>query len=164
MDMASGWPRFAAVLLAVGLAGGCGGGPDRRDIGEVEQLLTDGFLEPVGEAGIGYRVEDACQLTPDRLSPRYPNAATGPGWHLVVRLSFDAPADAVADVLEAEKIIVVRDRESMIVQQLRDSTGWNGSLDAAPDGSRLSLTYNNAIPGGWPEGLGWAEACPDTAA
>jgi hypothetical protein len=149
--VAGPWTRLGIVLLAVGLAAGCGG--DRRDVGEAEELLAEGYLEPLDEAGLPASVADAC---------RYDGPVTDPLWHLSVTLRLAGPPERVADVLERAEMVVLRDRTPMIVQQVRDAPrdGWNGVLSASDGGSELGLVYNNAARADWDGTVGWAEVCP----
>jgi hypothetical protein len=72
----------------------------------------------------------------------------------------------VADTLEAQDVVLVRDRVPMTVQQVRGdpARGWNGVLDTSGDGALLGLTFNNVKPSGLAEAGGWAEVCATTEA
>jgi hypothetical protein len=144
--------RLAGVLLVAGLATGCGSG---HSVEDGESALAKGYLESLDAAGIRVTVMKAC---------RYQGPVDAP-WHLSVELRLDAEPGRVAEVLVDEGVVVVRDRDPMIVQQVHNepASGWNGALEASAGGSVLNLTYNNAKPSGRYGALGWAEECPQTA-
>lgn len=147
--MARCWIRLGAVLLAAGLITGCGAD---RDVRAVEETLVEAYLDPLAAAGITAAVADTCKYAGGTEEP----------WHLSVELRLAAPEERVADVLESEGMVVRRDREPMIVQQVPGSPrdGWNGVLAAAADGSTLRLVFNNAAHAGWDGTVGWSEVCP----
>jgi hypothetical protein len=148
--MAGSWIRFAAALSVVGLAAGCGAS---RDVDDVETALVEHYIDPLAAAGITAKVEDTC---------RYAEHSAEEPWHLEVELRLDAPPQQVADVLESEGMVVSRDREPMLVQQIPGNPrdGWNGVLATSGDDSTLGLVYNNATHSAWSGAVGWAEACP----
>ncbi|MEU8075381.1 hypothetical protein AB0B31_08010 [Catellatospora citrea] len=147
--MAGSRIRLGAVLLAVGLIAGCGAD---RDVSEVEQKLVEGYLDPLAAAGITTAVTDTCKYEGGTKEP----------WHLSVELRLAAPEGQVADVLESEGMVVRRNREPMVVQQVPGAPreGWNGVLASAADGSVLSLVFNNATHADWHGAVGWSEVCP----
>jgi hypothetical protein len=144
------WIRLGGAFLAVLLAAGCGGS---RDVNDVEKMLVEHYLDPLDSAGITTSVESAC---------RYAGPVAAP-WHLSIELRLDAPQQRVADFLKSEGIVVVADRQPMIVQQIPDNPteGWNGTLAASGDKSILALVYNEATRSDWSGAVGWAEVCPD---
>ncbi|GAA1408318.1 hypothetical protein [Catellatospora coxensis] len=147
--MAGSWIRLGTVLLAAGLVAGCGAD---RDVRAVEETLVEAYLDPLAAAGITAAVTDTCKYAGGTEEP----------WHLSVELRLAAPEAQVAEVLESEGMVVRRDREPMIVQQVpggpRD--GWNGVLAATADGSTLSLVFNNATHADRHGTVGWSEVCP----
>ena len=148
--MARPWSRLAGAAIVVWLAAACSTG---SDIADVEAVLVDHYLDPLAETGITVSVESAC---------RYAGPVDIP-WHLEVALRLDAPPQRVADFVEQEGMVVRRDRDPMIVQQIpgAPTEGWNGSLEARRDGSVLKLVFNNVTRSGWSGAVGWAEVCPD---
>lgn len=148
--MNGSWIRLGTALLAACLAAGCGAS---RDVADVEAMLAERYLEPLDAAGIHATVESAC---------RYRGQIDAP-WHLSTSLRLDAAQARVAEVLAGEGIIVVKDRDPMIVQQIRNDPthGWNGALSAADGGSTLGLVFNNATRSERFGALGWAEVCPE---
>ena len=140
--------RLGSVLLATGLLAGCDTG---TDVHNVEVLLAEHYLDPLTEAGLNPVVNSAC---------RYEGPVDAP-WHLSISLHLDADADRVAGVLLDEGMVVKRDRDPMIVQQVPDDpgAGWNGGLRAAGAGSVLTLVFNNATSSGWAGSVGWAQEC-----
>lgn len=147
--MAGSWIRLGAVLLAAGLVAGCGAD---REVREVEETLVEAYLDPLAAAGITVAVTDTCKYAGGTEEP----------WHLSVELRLAAPEERVADVLEREGMVVVRDREPMVVQQVPGvpREGWNGVLAGAADGSVLSLVFNNATHSDRQGAVGWSEVCP----
>jgi hypothetical protein len=145
------WLRLAGAAIVVWLAAACNTG---SDVADVEAALVDHYLDPLTEAGMTASVQSAC---------RYAGPTDHP-WHLDVALRLDAPPERVADVLEQEGMVVRRDRDPMIVQQIpgAPSGGWNGSLEAWEEGSVLNLVFNNVMPAGWSGAVGWADVCPDS--
>ena len=145
--------RLVAVSLVVGLTAGCGSGSDVHDL---EAVLAEKYLDPLGDAGITVSVVRTC---------RFADAVDTP-WHLSVELRVDAPEDRVADVLTDAGVVVVRGREPMIVQQIRNEPeeGWDGILATSGDRSTLRLEHPYATHSGWTDALGWGEVCPDIAA
>jgi predicted Zn-dependent protease len=133
----------AAVLVA-----GC----SADGIESVNAALEDRYLDPLQAADIDFAVENTCHLQ---------RATASEPWHLEVRVQIDADANRVADILQAQDVVLVRDRDPMMVQQDRgDATrGWNGVLEKSDAGALLGLTYNNVTPGGLGEAGGWAEVC-----
>jgi hypothetical protein len=144
--------RWAAALLAAGLlVGGCAAS---TEVGDVAPLLTEGFLDPLAAAGLPATVTDTC---------RYAGPAEDERWHLSVELRVAADEKRVAAALLDAGVVVVRDREPMIVQQFpgRPSDGWNGGLRADRAATVLGLVFNNARHTSGPAALGWSEICPD---
>lgn len=82
-----------------------------RDLTDVEQKLTDGYLQPLTAAGFLVRTEDTCRLD---LSP------AEPVWrlqHLQASYIVEAPVSEVADVLSEEGVRLNRERDPIVVQQ-----------------------------------------------
>ncbi len=147
--MTGSWVRITGALLVLSLVAGCGAS---HDIGDVEERLARHYLEPLAAAGIDAAVLETC---------RYRGSVDEP-WHLSIELRLDATQGRAADVLQGEGMVVLRDRDPMIVQQIPDnpSDGWNGVLAGKGDGSLLTLVYNNVRHSGWSGAVGWAESCP----
>lgn len=134
-----------AIVLSVAMAAsGCAS--DGAD--QATEAFGRRFLDPLATADLAYVVENTCHL--ERRSNDEP-------WHLETRVQIDASRDQVADVLEAEGVVVVRDdREVFTVQQEpgEPRAGWNGVLEDADTTTSLGLTYNDVEvdePGGWAE-------------
>jgi hypothetical protein len=140
---------WGAVLATVALLGAACAA---TAVESANAALTEHYLGPLGSAGIAFAVEDTCHLE---------RGTTSEPWHLEVRVQVDADPARIADVLETQDVVLVRDRAPMTVQQDRgDPTqGWNGILQASDGGAQLGLTYNNVTPGGLAEAGGWAEVC-----
>lgn len=142
------------LLLAVSACAGRGD----ADLADVEQKLTERYLQPLAAAGLNVRTQDTCRL--DLIFP------PDPVWraqHLQASYIVEAPVDEVADVLDEEGIRLVRDRDPMIVQQEPGDPqgGWNGGLARqAGDRTSLVLTYNNVDVDSLAASGGWGEACP----
>jgi hypothetical protein len=137
------------ALAAVALLAGC---EQSADVGDLEATLAEHYLDPVTAAG----------MTPSVLSTcRFADPVDDP-WHLRIEIRIDGPADRVADALVSKGVVVVRGREPMIVQQIRNEpgTGWDGILATAGGGSRLALERGDVTHAGWSDALGWAEECP----
>lgn len=141
--------RSVAALCAVVVLGGC---TADHSVTDVEDMLIDEYLTPLEEAGITAAVEHACRYAGDITVP----------WHLSIVLRLGAPVDRVAGFLADEGMVVRTDRNPMIVQQIFDKPGdgWNGSLTASGEQSRLSLVFNNAERSGWSGAVGWSDSCP----
>lgn len=140
-----------AVLVAGALlASGCS---SATTIAAVDAALAERYLEPLRSADIGFTVDNTCHLD----LPSLPDEP----WHLEVQIKVNADTERVADVLEAEDVVLVRDRDPMVVQQERGKPqlGWNGVLESADDGSLLGLTHNNVTSGSFAEAGAWAEVC-----
>jgi hypothetical protein len=118
----------------------------------VDAALEDRYLEPLRSADIDLTVENTCHLQ---------RATDAEPWHLDIRVQVDADAGRVADILEAQDVVLHRDRDPMMVQQDRGhaTRGWNGVLETSEGGAMLGLTYNNVRSGGLGEAGGWAEVC-----
>jgi hypothetical protein len=101
---------------------------------------------------IAFAVENTCHL---------PRATASEPWLLEGRVQIDADADRVADILQAQVVVLVRDRDPMIVQQDRGNAtrGWNGVLEMPDGGAPLGLTYDDVTSGGLRDTGGWAEVC-----
>jgi hypothetical protein len=140
---------WSAAAVSAVLLSGCSAD---HSVAGVEDTLVDGYLEPLEKAGITVTVENACRYAGDVALP----------WHLSVALRLNAPADRVAGVLKDEDVVVVTDREPMIVQQIFDNPGdgWNGSLAAKGEQSLLALVFNNVDRSGWSGTVGWSDPCP----
>jgi hypothetical protein len=108
---------------------------------------------PLQSSGIDWTVENTCHLD----LPSLPDEP----WHLEIRVRIDADRERVANILEADGVVLRRDRDPMSVQQERGDPahGWNGVLESADGGTVPGLTYNNVPPGGLAEAGGWAEVC-----
>ena len=144
-----GW-QLVALSLAVGAVTGCGGVSD--DVRDLETTLVDTYLKPLAKAGVSTSVETTCRFADPIDSP----------WHLNIKIKIDAPEKRVADILHGQGVVVVRDREPMIVQQIfnQPDDGWDGILQADGDGSLLWLERNNVTHSGFSDALGWGEVCP----
>lgn len=147
--------RIGLATLTVALvAPACAGitAPAEPTTASVEDALAQRFLDPLRAAGIEVTIDRTCHL--ERRSLEEP-------WHLEAQLRIAAAADTVANVLEAQDVVVVRDRSPMVVQQERGapSDGWNGGLErVADDASRLGLTFNN-VTVEEPVADDWADQC-----
>jgi hypothetical protein len=143
--------RIGSTILAAAMlfAAGCA----TTAVESVNTALAEHFLEPFETAGIPYTVESTCHLQRRTASEN---------WHLEVRVQIDADRREVADILEAQGMVLARDRDPMHVQQEpgEPGLGWNGALESSNGGTQLGLTYNNVEPVGPAEVGGWAEACP----
>ncbi|MFF5078161.1 hypothetical protein ACFY36_14005 [Actinoplanes sp. NPDC000266] len=141
--------RILVAVVGLVVLGGCSGD---RSVGGAEDVLVENYLEPLEEAGIGVTVEHSCRYAGD----------VGYPWHLSVALRLDGALERVAGFLEGEGMMVCRDHEPMIVQQVfnHPEDGWNGSLAADGQRSVLSLVFNNAERSGWDGAVGWADSCP----
>ena len=144
-----GW-LLVALSLLVGAVAGCGGVSD--DVRDLETALVDTYLTPLSEADLSTSVESTCRLA-DPIDSR---------WHLSIKIRIGAPENRVADILDGEGVVVVRGREPMIVQQIRNqpNDGWDGILQADGDGSLLWLERSNVTHSGFSDAVGWGEVCP----
>ena len=144
--------RSLGIALAVGalLASSCSSG---TTVESVDAALAGHYLEPLQSSDIDFTVDNTCHLD----LPSLPDEP----WHLEVRVSVDASREQVADILEAEGVVLVRDRDPMQVQQEQGdpAQGWNGGLESADEGTVLGLTFNNVTPGSFAEAGGWSEVC-----
>jgi hypothetical protein len=140
------WAPLAAIVTLSGCA-------TAHDVPSVEERLVDGFLTPLAAAGMPVTIAESC---------RYDLPVDQP-WHLNTELRVHATQARVAEVLSAQDMVLLRDRDPMILQQFegRPGDGWNGVLEAAGDQAVIKLTYNNADREAWAGAVGWAEACPD---
>ena len=145
------------VDSAYGRVAGCRAGDGMQlssNVHDLEATLAEHYLNPLSEAGITASVVRTCRFADPVDAP----------WHLWIELQVDAPEDRVADVLTGEGVVVVRDREPMIVQQVfnEPGKGWDGILATSGNRSRLSLERSYATHSGWTDALGWGEVCPDS--
>lgn len=142
--------QLVALSLTVGAVTGCSGVSD--DVRDLETTLVDTYLKPLAKAGISTSVESTCRLADPIDSP----------WHLAIKIKIGAPEKRVADILAGEGVVVVRDREPMIVQQIfnQPDDGWDGILKADGDGSALSLERSYVTHSGFSDAVGWGEVCP----
>lgn len=138
---------LAVALIAAVVMAGCAGVPD---VGAAESELSDQYLKPLKEAGIGVGQPQRCNLDGPEAKERM---------HLVVYVDLSASPNDVARHLAERGVEIRTDRDPMIVQQNpgQPERGWNGTLQARPAGSRLGLTYNN-VRGQGP-GATWAKLC-----
>ncbi|UQU62429.1 hypothetical protein COUCH_25765 [Couchioplanes caeruleus] len=144
-----GW-QVVAVSLAAGAATACGGVGD--GVRDVETTLVDTYLTPLTRAGFHPSVESTCRFADPVDTP----------WHLDVKIKVAASEKQVADILAEEGVVVVSDREPMIVQQIRDEPGdgWDGVLQADGDSSALLLERSDVTHSGFSDAVGWGEVCP----
>jgi hypothetical protein len=155
------WVRVVAAALAVSLVGGCGAEPS---VGDLEEMLAGTYLAPLTEAGLTTSVTRACRiLNPGDAEDTAATTTGGRPWHLAVDIDIDAPAARVADLLEAEDVVLRRDHDPMIVQQEfnKPGHGWDGILTATGDRSTLSLEHGNLAHDKLAGSLGWADVCTD---
>lgn len=143
--------RYRGAVLAVValIAAGCA----TTAVESVNAALAEHYLEPFDAAGISYTVVSTCHLE---------RRAASESWHLEVQVRIDAEQREVADVLEAQGVVLRRDRDPMHVQQEpgEPDQGWNGALESSDGDALLGLTYNNVTPDGPAEVGAWAEECP----
>ncbi|GIF18225.1 hypothetical protein BJ973_008812 [Actinoplanes tereljensis] len=147
--------RFAVLPLVIALVTGCSSGKGlHADVRDLEETLVATYLEPLNTAGIETSVVRTCRFAD----------AVDAAWHLLIEVRVDAPEDRVADVLTHEKVVVVRGREPMIVQQIfnEPNQGWDGILEKDGDGSTLSLERSYVDHAGWKDAIGWGEVCADS--
>jgi hypothetical protein len=135
----------AAALFAAGCA--------TTAVESANTALVEHYLEPFDSAGIPYTVVSTCHLE---------RRAAAESLHLEVQLRIDADRRRVADILEAQGVVLRRDRDPMGVQQEpgEPDLGWNGVIESSDDDAPLGLTYNSVEPDGPAEVGGWAEVCP----
>lgn len=156
-----GWVRVVAATLAVSLAGGCA---TDEPIGDLERMLVQTYLEPLRAAGIATSVTRACRIL--NAGDPEDTAETKPGgrpWHLAVRIEAAAPIARVDRVLTAQDVVVRRDGDQAIIQQIADEPGrgWDGTLSGSGETSNLELEYGNLAHEDLTGMLGWADACTD---
>ena len=137
------------VLVSVLLTAGC----SASEVDAVDSALDGHFLEPLQRADITFVVVNTCHLRRD---------SDAEPWHLEVRVRIDDDRERVAQLLEAEDVVLDRDRSPMTIQQEpgNPAGGWNGVLETSDGGaSSLGLTYNNVDLDGVAAAGGWAEVC-----
>jgi hypothetical protein len=135
----------AALVL---LMAGCG---EPSSVGDAESRLSAGYRDVLSAAGITHVVDDTCH------AHRSPSEA----WTLYVTVRVDASPERVAELLEDEGMVVLSDREPMLIQQTAGDPvhGWNGTLIASGAGTVLGLAHNGVTAPKAGRSIGWLEVC-----
>ena len=130
-----------------------------RSVAASERQLREGYLEPLGKAGLAIEVLDTCHYY--RFSAPDPEK----DWHFSVKIAVSASPHTVAQVLRHKTgAVITDDRTAIGVQQYRGepNRGWNGGIADANGGTIVSLVKNNIATSERSIPIGWQSICPET--